>query len=291
MLAYLVVSGVTTGSLYALVAMGLVVVHKATGVVNFAHGELFMLGGFFAYTLHVLVNVPYVPALVLAVGASLLLGALTERIAYRPLMRAPTVSLVLAAVGFSFVLKGAAREIWGGRADYLPFPPLVRAAPIAFGDVLIIPQQLVVLGAAVVCMIAFTFFFNFTRAGKVLQATAENAKAASLVGIRIQRVYAFTWGVGAAVAGAAAALMAPLTMIYPDLGAVLLVKAFASAVLGGFGSLPGAVVGGVTVGIVENLAGGYLHTSFQDVSAFVVIMLVLIVRPTGLFGVRGARRI
>jgi branched-chain amino acid transport system permease protein len=290
-LAYLLVSGITTGSLYALVAMGLVVVYKATGVVNFAHGELFMLGGFFAYTLHVLMKIPYVPALVLAVGGSLLLGVLTERVAYRPLMRAPTVSLVLAAVGFSFVLKGAAREIWGGQGDYIPFPPLVRADPIAIGDVLIVPQQLVVLGAAIVCMTAFTLFFSRTRWGKVLQATAENAKAASLVGIRIQRVYAFTWGVGAAVAGAAAALMAPLTLIYPDLGAVLLVKAFASAVLGGFGSLPGAVLGGVSVGIIENLAGGYLHTSLQDVSAFIVIMLVLVVRPTGLLGTRGARRI
>jgi branched-chain amino acid transport system permease protein len=291
LLAYLLVSGVTTGSLYALVAMGLVVVHKATGVVNFAHGELFMLGGFFAYTLHVLLKIPYVPALMLAVGGSLLLGVLTERVAYRPLMRAPTVSLVLAAVGFSFVLKGTAREIWGGQGDYIPFPPLVKADPIAFGDVLIVPQQLVVLGASMVCMVAFTLFFNGTRWGKVLQATAENAKAASLVGIRIQRVYAFTWGVGAAIAGAAAALMAPLTLIYPDLGAVLLVKAFASAVLGGFGSLPGAVLGGVSVGIIENLAGGYLHTKFQDVSAFVVIMLVLVVRPTGLLGTRGARRI
>jgi branched-chain amino acid transport system permease protein len=297
-LAYLLVSGITTGSLYALIAMGLVVVHKATGVVNFAHGELFMLGGFFAYTLHVLVRVPYVPALVLAVAGALLVGLLTERIAYRPLMRAPTVSLVLAAVGFSFVLKGAAREIWGGRGDYIPFPPLVRADPIAFGaglgplgDVLIVPQQLVVLGASLVCMAVFTLFFNFTRAGKILQATAENARAASLVGIRIERVYAFTWGVGAAIAGAAAALMAPLTLIYPDVGAVLLVKAFASAVLGGFGSLPGAVLGGFSVGIIENLAGGYIHTSFQEVSAFVVIMVVLIVRPTGLLGPRGVRRI
>ncbi len=296
MLGYLLVSGITTGSLYALVAMGLVVVHKATGVVNFAHGELFMLGGFFAYTLHVLAKVPYIPALLLAVAGALAVGVLTERIAYRPLMRAPAVSLVLAAVGFSFVLKGAAREIWGGRGDYLPFPPLVRADPITFGlgplgDVLIIPQQLVVLVAALACMAVFTAFFNGTRAGKILQATAENAKAASLVGIRIQRVYAFTWGLGAAIAGAAAALMAPLTLIYPDVGAVLLVKAFASAVLGGFGSLPGAVLGGFSVGIIENLAGGYIHTSFQEVSAFVVIMVVLIVRPTGLLGPRGIRRI
>jgi branched-chain amino acid transport system permease protein len=296
LLGYLLVSGITTGSLYALVAMGLVVVYKATAVVNFAHGELFMLGGFFAYTLHVLLKIPYVPALALAVAGTLVVGLLTERIAYRPLMRAPAVSLVLAAVGFSFVLKGIAREVWGGYSDYLPFPPLVRADPLALGlgplgDVLIVPQQLVVLGAALVCMTLFTLFFNFTRAGKILQATAENAKAASLVGIRVQRVYAFTWGVGAAVAGTAAALMAPLTLIYPDVGAVLLVKAFASAVLGGFGSLPGAVLGGFSVGIIENLAGGYIHTSFQEVSAFVVIMVVLILRPTGLLGPRGVRRI
>jgi branched-chain amino acid transport system permease protein len=290
-LAYLLVSGVTTGSLYALVAMGLVVVYKATTVVNFAHGELFMLGGFLAYTLHVLAGVPYVASLVLAVAGTLILGVLTERLAYRPLIRAPTISLVLAAVGFSYVLRGVAREVWGGRGDYMPFPPLVRAEPIALGDVLIVPQQLVVLGGALVCMTLFALFFNCTRAGKTLQATAENARAARLVGIRVERVHAFTWGVGAAVAGAAAALMAPLTLIYPDVGGTLLVKAFAAAVLGGLGSLPGAVLGGFSIGVIENLAGGYLHTSLQDLSAFLVIMLVLIARPSGLLGRPIARRV
>lgn len=291
MFAYLLVSGLTTGSLYALVAMGLVVVYKATTVVNFAHGELFMLGGFLAYTLHVLVGVPYLPAVTLAAAAAMVLGMLTERVAYRPLMRAPTISLVLAAVGFSFVLKGVAREVWGGRGDYLPFPPLVGTEPIAIGQIVLVPQQLVVLAGAIVCMALFTVLFTSTRAGKIMQATAENAKAARLAGIRVERVYAFTWGVGAAVASVAAALMAPLTLLYPDVGAVLLVKAFAAAVLGGFGSLPGAVLGGVSMGVIENLAGGYLHTSLMDVSAFLVIMLVLIVRPTGLLGGRGLRKI
>jgi branched-chain amino acid transport system permease protein len=216
---------------------------------------------------------------------------LTERLAYRPLIRAPTISLVLAAVGFSYVLRGVAREVWGGRGDYMPFPPLVRAEPIALGDVLIVPQQLVVLGGALVCMTLFALFFNCTRAGKTLQATAENARAARLVGIRVERVHAFTWGVGAAVAGAAAALMAPLTLIYPDVGGTLLVKAFAAAVLGGLGSLPGAVLGGFSIGVIENLAGGYLHTSLQDLSAFLVIMLVLIARPSGLLGRPIARRV
>jgi branched-chain amino acid transport system permease protein len=291
MLPYLVVSGLTTGSLYALVAMGLVVVYKATTVVNFAHGELFMVGAFLAYTGYVLLGLNYVVALVVAVAATLLLGILTERLAYRPLMRAPTISVVLAAVGFSFVLKGAARQIWGGRGDYIPFPPIVTTPSIVMGPIVLVPQQLIVLAGALVCMGLFTAFFTSTRAGKMLQATADNAKAAALVGMRLDRIYAFTWGVGACTAAAAAVLMAPLTFVYPDVGAPLLVKAFAAAVLGGFGSLPGAVLGGFSIGLIENLAGGYIHTSLTDVSAFVVIMVVLIVRPTGFFGARAVRRV
>jgi branched-chain amino acid transport system permease protein len=290
-LPYLVVSGLTTGSLYALVAMGLVVVYKATTVVNFAHGELFMLGGFLAYTFHVLLKLGYVVSLVLAVAAALVLGLVTERLAYRPLMRAPAISVVLAAVGFSFVLKGAARQIWGGLGDYMPFPPVVATPAITLGGLILVPQQLVVLAGALICMGLFTAFFTWTRTGKMMQATAENAKAARLVGIRVDRVYAFTWGVGAATAAAAAVLMAPLTFVYPDVGSPLLVKAFAAAVLGGFGSLPGAVLGGFSIGLIENLAGGYINTSFTDISAFLVIMLVLIVRPTGFFGPRAVRRI
>lgn len=291
MLPYLVVSGLTTGSLYALVAMGLVVVYKATTVVNFAHGELFMVGGFLAYTFHVLLKLGYVVSLVLAVAATLVLGLVTERVAYRPLMRAPAISLVLAAVGFSFVLKGTARYVWGGLGDYIPFPPLVTTPAITMGSIILVPQQLVVLAGALVCMGVFTVFFTSTRAGKMLQATAENAKAARLVGIRVDRVYAFTWGVGAATGAAAAVLMAPLTFVYPDVGSPLLVKAFAAAVLGGFGSLPGAVLGGFSIGLIEHLAGGYIHTSFTDISAFLVIMLVLVLRPTGLLGPRAVRRI
>jgi branched-chain amino acid transport system permease protein len=124
-----------------------------------------------------------------------------------------------------------------------------------------------------------------------MQATAENAKAARLVGIRVDRVYALTWGLGAAAAGVAAVLMAPLTFVYPDIGMSLLVKAFAAAVLGGFGSLPGAILGGLSVGVIEQLAGGYLHTSLMEISAFVIIMAVLIVRPTGFLGARGLRRV
>ena len=292
MLGYLLFSGVTTGALYALVALGIVVVFKATTIVNFAHGDLFMVGGFLAYTLHVMLKVPYVPSLVLAVALTFGVGMLTDRIAFRPLMKSNMVALVLATVGFSFMLKGIGRAIWGGQGDYLPFPPLVGFDPIMLpGDIVIIPQQLVVLAGALAVMLAFAAFFRLTRAGKMMQATADNAKAATLVGIRTDRVYMLTFGVGAAVAAAAAALMAPLTLLYPDIGFALFIKGFAAAVLGGLTSLPGAVVGGILVGVIESLAGGYIDSSFLEVSAFVVIMAVLVLKPTGLMGGALLRRV
>jgi branched-chain amino acid transport system permease protein len=292
MLAYLLFSGVTTGALYALVALGIVVVFKATAIVNFAHGELFMIGGFLAYTLHVMLGVPYVLSLALAVAATFFVGIATDRIAFRPLMKSNIVALVLATVGFSFMLKGIGRAVWGGKGDYLPFPPLVGFEPILLPlDIVIVPQQLVVLIGAFSVMAVFAAFFRLTRIGKMMQATADNPKAATLVGIRVDRVYMLTFAVGAAVAAAAAALMAPLTLLYPDIGFALFIKGFAAAVLGGLTSLPGAVVGGVAVGVIEALAAGYIHSSFLDVSAFVVIMAVLVLKPTGLLGGARLRRV
>ncbi|MGH7335896.1 MAG: branched-chain amino acid ABC transporter permease [Candidatus Rokuibacteriota bacterium] len=291
MLSYLLATGITTGALYALVALGIVVVYKATEVVNLAHGELFMVGGFLAYTFHVMGGVPYVPALLLAVGCAFAIGILTDRIAYRPLMKQGLVSVLLATIGFSFVLKGIARFVWGGKGDYLAFPPLVSPEPVRVGSIMVMSQQLVVLAAALVVMLVFVLFFRVTRAGKWMQATASNPKAATLVGIRIGRVYMYTFGVGAAVAGAAAVLMAPLTLLYPDIGFALFVKGFAAAVLGGLTSIPGAIVGGLLVGMLEQLAAGFIDTKLQDVTAFVVIMFALIFLPTGILGARGIRKI
>lgn len=289
--SYLLATGITSGALYALVALGIVIVYKSTEVVNLAHGELFMMGGFLAYTLHVMARVPYIPSLLLAVAGAFLIGIVTDRVAFRPLMREGLVSVLLATIGVSFILKGLARLIWGGKGDYLAFPPLVSPEPIRVGNVMIMSQQLVVLVAAIVVMLAFALFFKTTRAGKFMQATASNPKAATLVGIRVDRVYMYTFGVGAAVAGASAVLMAPLTLLYPDIGFLLFIKGFAAAVLGGLASVPGAIVGGLLVGILEQFAAGFIGTTVQDVSAFVVIMFALIFLPTGILGARGVRKI
>lgn len=291
MFPYLLIGGLTAGSLYALIALGLVLVYKSTTIVNLALGDMLMIGGFLAFTFHVLLGVPYVPSLLLAVGCGFVLGVVAQQLVFRRLMNVTLLSMLLATVGLSFLLKGAGRMIWGGKGDYIPFPPLVKTAPIMVGDMLILPQQLVVLAAAIVIMLIFGVLFETTRVGKWMQATADNMKAARLVGIRIERVYLYSFGVGSALACAAGILMAPITLLFPDLGFVLFFKAFAAAIFGGLTSLRGAVIGGLFIGVVETMAAGYIHTSLQDVAAFIVIMFALIVMPNGIFGLRGMRRI
>lgn len=291
MLSYLLLSGITMGALYALVALGLVVVNKATGVINFAQGELFMVAGFMAWSLHVQFGLDFGVSFLGAVAVGFVLGCAIDRIAFRPLIRADVVAIVLATVGISFMLKGIGRMVWGGKGDYLSFPPITTTDPIILGEVVIVPQQLAVLGGAVLIMAAFGLFFRFTRIGKMMQATADNAKAATLVGIRIERIYTLAFGTGAAVAAAAAVLSAPLSLLYPDMGFSFFIKGFAAAVLGGLTSLPGAVLGGLIIGVVEALAGGYIHSSMMEVSAFIVIMLVLLIRPTGILSFYKARRV
>lgn len=284
MLVNLVASGLATGGIYALVAMGLVVVYKATAVVNFAHGEGFMLAGMLAYTLHVMGGLPYGIALLGAVAGAAILGMLTERVAFRPLIRASVVSLVLATTGFSFLGRGVARQVWGGQGTDLTFPPVFAVQPLVIGDLVLTAQSLAIMAGAVGTMLLFLLFFRYTLLGKMMRATAENQRAAALVGIRVERISAITWGVGVALGGVAAALAAPLTFLYPDMGGPLLIRAFAAALLGGMGSLPGAVLGGLSLGLIENLAAGYVHTSLMDVSPFLLIIAVLLVRPQGLLG-------
>jgi branched-chain amino acid transport system permease protein len=291
MLSYLMTTGITTGAFYALVALGIVIVYKSTDVVNLAHGELFMVGGMLAYTCHVMVGVPYIPSLFLAVAGAFVVGILTERIAYRPVLQHGLASVLVATIGVSFILKGIGRYIWGGKGDYLAFPPIVSPEPLEFGNIMIMSQQLVVLLAAMSVMAGLALFFKCTRAGKWMQATASNPKAATLCGLRIDRIYMYTFAASAAAAGAAGVLMAPLTHLYPDVGFVLFIKGLAAAVLGGLTSIPGAVLGGLLLGLIEQLAAGYVHSSIQDVVPFLVIMLALSLLPTGLLGARGLRKV
>jgi branched-chain amino acid transport system permease protein len=287
--SYLLLGGITTGALYALVAIGLVVVNKSTGIINFAQGELFMFCGFLAWMTHVQFGLAYPLAFIAATVGGFLLGIVTDRLAFRALAKTDIVGLVLATVGLAFVLRGAARMIWGGKGDYLSFPPITSPEPVMIGDIMVVPQQMAALAGAIAIMLVLAAFFRFTRIGKIMRATADNAKAATLVGISIQDVYTLAFGAGAAIAGAAAVLAAPLTLLYPDMGFSFFIKGFAAAVLGGLTSLSGAVVGGLLVGVIESMAGGYIDSSMMEVAPFLLIMLVLIICPTGLLSLYKTR--
>lgn len=291
LLSYALATGLTSGALYALIAVGLVMVYKATGVINIAHGELFMFCGFIAYAAHVQLGLPYVVAFLLAAAGGFGLGALVYQGAFKSLMKSSLANVLIAAIAVSFILKGIARALWGGIGDYIPFPPLFSTDPLPLGSVMILPQQLVVVGVAIMLMVALAVFFRATCVGKWMQATADNAKAARLVGVRTEWIYLLSFGIGAAIAGVAAVVTAPITLLYPDIGFNLFLKAFAAAVLGGLNSIVGAVLGGVLVGLVETFAATFLHSKFQEVSSFVVIMFALIFMPNGLLGMRRVRKV
>jgi branched-chain amino acid transport system permease protein len=289
--SYLLLSGVATGALYALVALGLVVVNKATGVINFAQGEFLMFCGFVAWMIHVQFGLAYPFAFIAAIAAGFVLGAITDRVAFRSLAKTDIVGLVLATVGLAFVIRGTARVIWGGKGDYLSFPPITSPEPLMIGTIMVVPQQMIALAGAVVILLIFAAFFRFTRIGKVMRATADNPRAATLVGISIENVYTLAFGTGAAIAGAAGVLAAPLTLLYPDMGFAFFIKGFAAAVLGGLTSLSGAIVGGLLVGVVEAMAGGYIDSSMMELSPFIMIMIVLIICPTGLLSLYKERHV
>lgn len=286
----LLVNGLALGAVYALVALGLVVVFKGSGVVNFAHGALFTLAAFLGYSLLKL-DLPYAIALVGAAVATLAIGVGIERIAYRPLIRTRSPLVFKAAsIACAFVIIGLLRAIYGGQGDFLSYPPVIEAGAIVVAGLPIPAQQLFVLASAIVALLGFAAFFRYTRAGRLMQAVAEDPEAARIVGVDVDRVFMWIWGAGAGLGGLAGVLLAPVTMIYPDMGLTILIKAFAAAVLGGFDHLGGVVIGGLLLGVLEIVLGFYVGTKYQEIVGFAVILLVLTFRPQGLLGsVRVAR--
>ena len=291
MLSYLLLSGIANGCIYGLVALSIVILVKGTGSVNFAQGEFVMMAGFAAYTCHVLWRLPYTPSLLAAIVGVAALAAVLYLMLRGLFDRRRTSSFLVATLGISLILKGLARQLWGGQGDAVPFPPLVDATFVFFDDFAVRAQDLVVIGGALLVMGLFALFFARTRTGHFLQAAADNAQAARLVGIRLDRVNLVAFSVSAAVSAAAGVLIAPVTPLHVDMGFGLFVKGFAAAVFGGLTSIPGAIAGGLAIGLIEALVGGYVSTNMQDVTPFLVIFIVLLLMPAGLFGARRLRKI
>jgi branched-chain amino acid transport system permease protein len=286
----LLLAGVAQGCVYALVALGFVLIYKATETVNFAQGDLMMLGAFFALTGATVLGLPYWLTIAFAMAVMVVVGMLLERAVLRPVLGYPAFTVVMVTIGVGFVLRGAVTMVpgWGTETYALatPFADKVMRA----GGVVVAEQQLaVILHTAVLCL-ALYFFFRYTRIGIAMQATSQNQLAAYYMGIPVRRINMLIWGLSAAIATIGGILLAPTTFVHSNMGFIGL-KAFPAAVVGGFGSVPGAIVGGLIIGVVEALSGFYLPEGFKDVAAYVVVLLVLMVRPSGIFGETAAKKV
>lgn len=285
----LVTAGLANGSLYALVALGLVLIYKAQDMVQFGFGEIFMAGAFIGYSAYSFLGLSYPASFLLAILAGGLVGLLIERGLIRPIAHYPHMTLVMVTVGLSFMLKGIFRIPFA--QDVYTIPPLFGGSPIIIFDLIFASQNLLTTATSLVLTLALLLLFAFTDLGKQMRATAENMFGAQYSGINIGLVFATTWGLASVMGAAAGILSAPITALFPDMGTRILIRGFAAAVLGGFGSVPGAIVGGYLIGVIETLFGFYVATALIDLSAFLVIMVVLIFWPRGLFGTKEITRV
>jgi branched-chain amino acid transport system permease protein len=276
----LLISGISQGCVYGLIALGFVLIYKATEMVNFAQGDIMMLGAFVAVTLVNIMGLPFFWGFVGTVAAMALVGVMLERLLLRPMIGEPHFAVLMLTIGLGFILRAVAGAIWGNEPRALDAPYVGEV--IRFGELVIGYENIaIVAGTAVLCGLLYAFF-RFTRLGVAMQAASQNQLAAYYVGIPVKRIYSLVWALSAAIAACAGILTAPVSLIDPLMGFVG-IKAFAAAIVGGFGSLPGAILGGLLVGVVEQFAGLYLPPGFSDMSAYVLLLVMLILRPEGLF--------
>ncbi|HMN71390.1 MAG TPA: branched-chain amino acid ABC transporter permease [Rhodoblastus sp.] len=275
------ISGIAVGCVYGLIALGFVLIYKATEVVNFAQGELMMLGAFLSYTFIASLGLNYWLGFAACVVCMAVLGMVMERLVVRPILGYPQFSIVMATIGLGMVLRALAGMFWG--TDDLRIETPFSTGVVHMGPLVISADNLsIIVATALLCVILYAFF-RFTRMGVAMQAVSQNMLAAYYMGIPVKRMFAAIWAISAMVATTAGILLAPITFIHANLG-FLGLKAFPAAVLGGFTSIPGALAGGVIIGVVETLSGFYLPEGFKDIAAYIVLLAVLLLRPQGLFG-------
>lgn len=279
-----IASGLVTGSVYALLAVAIVIVFRTTDVANFAEGEVYMASAYFAFYLIALVSVPYWAAIPLTILAAFGVLGLFQRVVLRQVAakRGVAVNLVIATLGLSYALKGIVRATGFGDTPR-SFPSIVPEGSVTIGAASLSYLDLAILAAALVVMGLFFALFNFTKTGRAMRAVGMNRRAAQLVGINLGRTEMLVWCFAGAISAVAAILIAPKLLMTAEMGLVVTL-AFAAAIVGGFASLPGAVVGGFIIGIAENLVGLFISSRAINVTPFVIIMLVLILKPQGLFG-------
>jgi branched-chain amino acid transport system permease protein len=276
------VTGMTIGSIYAMVAIGFNIIYNVTEAINFAQGEFVMLGGLVMVFFRVSLGIPMPLSFPMTIIVVTAVGILLDRLAIRPLPRPTVLTMVIATIGASFFIRGAAMMIWG--KNPFDLPPFSGRDPISFLGAVVQPQGLWVLGFLVVVVIALTLFFDRTIMGKALRACAVNPNASSLVGINVKQMILVSFALSAAIGALGGIVITPISLMEYDRGAMLAVKGFSACVLGGMGSFPGAVLGGLFIGLIESLGAGLVSSGYKDVFALLVLLVVLFARPSGLFG-------
>ncbi len=277
------INGISLGSIYALIALGYTMIYGIIKLINFAHGDIYMVGayiGFFAITQ---AQIHIFPAILISMVVTGILGILVERLAYKPLRHAPRISVLITAIGVSFFLEYT--SMYFVSPTPRTFPAMLGGVSIHVGELVINGQQLTILGVTILLMAILTYVVQKTKIGKAMRAASFDTETAELMGVNADRVISFTFCIGSALAAAAGVMVGMYyNSIDPLMGIMPGLKAFVAAVLGGIGILPGAVVGGLILGIIEALVSGFISSTFRDAAAFAILILVLLIKPSGIFG-------
>ncbi|MDD4564194.1 MAG: branched-chain amino acid ABC transporter permease [Eubacteriales bacterium] len=278
-----IVNGISLGSIYALIALGYTMIYGIIKLINFAHGDIYMIGAYIGFAVTTYTNLGFFPALIIAMAGCTVLGVTIEKIAYRPLRNASRIAVLITAIGMSFFLEYTMMFFVG--AEVRSYPMILSKKTFNFGDILINIQQIYIVLTAVALMILLQFIVHKTKTGKAMRAVSVDKEAAQLMGINVNTTISFTFAIGSAFAGAAGVLVGIYyNSIDPLMGMMPGLKAFVAAVFGGIGNIPGAMIGGLGIGIMETLISGYGNSMYRDAAVFALLIIILIVKPTGLLG-------
>ncbi len=274
-------SGLSTGAIYALIGIGFAIIYNSTGIINFAQGEFVMLGGMMTWFFYATMKLPLPAAMVLAVLLATAAGVVFERLAIRPLRNATPLILVIITIGASILIRGLAMLLWGKDTHSLPM--FTSSEPIGIAGATILPQHLWIIGITLCIIVLNRFYFYHSVNGKAMRACSHNRRAASLVGIDVKRMVLIAFAISSAMGSVAGIITAPLTMTSYDVGIMLGLKGFCAAIIGGMSSGVATVFGGLLLGVLESLGAGLVSSGYKDAIAFVILLLILFIRPQGLF--------
>ena len=277
------INGISLGSIYALIALGYTMIYGILKLINFAHGDIYMLGAYFGFVATTMFGFSFLPAILFAMACAAVAGIIIERIAYRPMRNAPRIAILITAIGVSFLLEYGMMLI--ATPQPRTFPAVFSADVYHLGPMVVNSQQVVILVSAIILMAVLTYIVQYTKIGKAMRAVSEDRDAAQLMGINVNQTISMTFAIGSALAAVAGVLLcSTVPTLQPTTGSMPGIRAFTAAVFGGIGSIPGAMLGGILLGVIETFSKAYLSPQFSDAIVFAVLIVILLVKPAGLLG-------